>query len=97
VPEPYCDRTGNAGICCLAGDMRRFSYVSTLVAEIDTTGLKIRPVSVRVRLGALVYVHRCHHVTSPSLSQCHELSQPDRNSVGRPSGPRLGWARRPTA
>jgi hypothetical protein len=50
--EAYRDRNGNAQIWCLAIDMLRFPYLFLLVAETRVSVLKIRTVSVRVRLGA---------------------------------------------
>src|SRR6476620_5482930 len=50
--EAYRDRNGNAQIWCLAIDMLRFAYLFLLVAESRVSVLKIRTVSVRVRLGA---------------------------------------------
>jgi hypothetical protein len=39
-------------MCSLAANMTSFSYLFSLVAVTHTNVLKIRPVSVRVRLGA---------------------------------------------
>src|SRR6185503_15246270 len=47
VLRPYWQRRN----LCLAGDIRQFSYLFTLVTESDTIVPTIRPVSVRVRLG----------------------------------------------
>ena len=52
VLEAYRDRTGNARLWCLAGDMVGTSYLSPLLAETRTAVLKIRTVWVRVPVGA---------------------------------------------
>ena len=51
IPESYRVRTCNAQICSLAANMTRFSYLFSLVTVTHTDVLKIRTVSVRVRLG----------------------------------------------
>jgi len=48
----YRVRTCNAQICSLAANVTSFSDLFSLVTVTPTDVLKIRPVSVRVRLGA---------------------------------------------
>ena len=52
LPHSYRDRTGNVENRCLASDMSCFCYPFPLVTETHNDLLKIRPVWVRVRLGA---------------------------------------------
>jgi hypothetical protein len=53
VPVSYRVRTCNAQICSLAANVTSFSDLFSLVTVTPTDVLKIRTVSVRVRLGAL--------------------------------------------